>query len=31
MEKTCFFIGHRNAPDALDPELNELVERHICE
>lgn len=31
MEKTCFFIGHRDAPDALAPELDELVERHICE
>lgn len=28
---TCFFIGHRNAPDALIPALDKLVERHITE
>lgn len=28
---TCFFIGHRNAPDSLIPTLDELVERHITE
>lgn len=26
---TCFFIGHRNAPDELRPRLAEAVERHI--
>lgn len=26
---TCFFIGHRNAPDSLIPALDELIERHI--
>ena len=26
---TCFFIGHRDAPDALRPLLAEAVERHI--
>lgn len=31
MEKTCFFIGHRDAPDSLAPELDALVERHIAE
>lgn len=31
MEKTCFFIGHRDAPDSLAPELDALVERHITE
>lgn len=24
----CFFIGHRNAPEALSPLLAEAVERH---
>ena len=28
---TCFFIGHREAPDALLPLLEEAVERHITE
>ena len=28
---TCFFIGHREAPDALLPMLEEAVERHIVE
>lgn len=31
MEKICFFIGHRDAPDSLAPELDALVERHIVE
>lgn len=31
MDKTCFFIGHRYAPDHLGPELAEVVERHITE
>ena len=26
---TCFFIGHREAPDSLLPELSVEVERHI--
>lgn len=30
-EKTCFFIGHRDAPDSLLPTLTETVERHITE
>lgn len=30
-DRTCFFIGHRNAPDRLAPALAELVERHIVE
>ena len=29
--KTCFFIGHRNAPETLSPLLAEIVERHITE
>lgn len=28
---TCFFIGHRDAPDTLAPVLDELIERHIAE
>lgn len=28
---TCFFIGHREAPDALLPLLLDEVERHITE
>ena len=28
---TCFFIGHREAPEALLPLLEEAVERHIVE
>ena len=28
---TCFFIGHREAPDSLLPTLNAEVERHITE
>lgn len=29
--KTCFFIGHRNAPEALGPLLGESIERHISQ
>ena len=29
--KTCFFIGHREAPDSLLPELSTEIERHIVE
>ena len=29
--KTCFFIGHRDAPKALRPLLDAAVERHITE
>ncbi len=29
--KTCFFIGHREAPDSLFPILSAEVERHIIE
>jgi len=29
--KTCFFIGHRDAPSELAPILAEEVERHIFE
>ena len=28
-KKTCFFIGHRDAPENLRPKLAEAVERHI--
>ena len=28
---SCFFIGHRNAPETLRPLLDEAVERHIIE
>ena len=28
---TCFFIGHRDAPEELRPALAEAVERHITE
>ena len=28
---SCFFIGHRNAPEALRPLLDDAVERHITE
>lgn len=31
MLKSCFFIGHRNAPETLSPLLAEVVERHITE
>ena len=27
----CFFIGHREAPDSLLPELSTEIERHIVE
>lgn len=26
---TCFFLGHRNAPEALRPLLDKAIERHI--
>ncbi len=29
--KTCFFIGHRNAPETMRPLLVAAVERHIAE
>ena len=29
--KTCFFIGHRDAPDTVKEELADEVERHIAE
>ena len=29
--KSCFFIGHRNAPETLCPLLDAAVERHISE
>ena len=29
--KTCFFSGHREAPDSLLPILDAEVERHITE
>ena len=28
-KKTCFFIGHREAPDSILPVLIDEVERHI--
>lgn len=28
---TCFFIGHREAPDSLRPQLSAEIERHITE
>ena len=28
---SCFFIGHRGAPEALRPLLDAAVERHIIE
>ena len=31
MSKTCFFIGHRDAPDSLLPELIRQAERHVTE
>ncbi|MBQ9083526.1 MAG: hypothetical protein IJY28_08510 [Clostridia bacterium] len=31
MEKLCFFIGHRDAPDELMPALCEAIEKHILE
>lgn len=29
--KSCFFIGHREAPESLAPFLAEAIERHITE
>ena len=29
--KSCFFIGHRNAPETLRPVLDAAIERHISE
>lgn len=29
--KSCFFIGHREAPERLAPYLAEAIERHIVE
>ena len=29
--KTCFFIGHRDAPEKLRPPLDAAIERHITE
>ena len=29
--KSCFFIGHRDAPDSLTGQLDEAIERHIAE
>ena len=29
--KTCFFIGHHDAPESLAPLIYEAVERHIIE
>lgn len=29
--KSCFFIGHREAPETLAPFLAETIERHIIE
>lgn len=31
MRKSCFFIGHRDAPEAIYPQLLAEVERHIVE
>lgn len=31
MRKTCFFIGHRHAPEDLRAPLTDAVERHIAE
>ena len=30
-DKTCFFIGHRDAPEEVRPLLVEAVERHITQ
>lgn len=30
-QKTCFFIGHREAPESIIPMLSAEVERHIVE
>lgn len=29
--KSCFFIGHRDASDALRPQLDQTIERCITE
>ena len=29
--KSCFFIGHRDAPDSIAAKLEEAVERHITD
>ena len=29
--KTCFFIGHHNAPETVRPPLDAAVERHVSE
>lgn len=29
--KTCFFIGHRDTPESIQPQLDAAVERHIVE
>lgn len=29
--KSCFFIGHRDAPETLSPLLDDAIERHISE
>ena len=29
MEKSCFFIGHSDAPDSLTTKLDEAIEMHI--
>ena len=31
MRKSCFFIGHRDAPEVIYPQLLAEVERHIAE
>ena len=31
MDKTCFFIGHRNTMDTIDPHLYQAVEQHITQ
>ena len=31
MEKSCFFIGHRDAPEAIYPQLLAEVDRHITD
>lgn len=31
MEQTCFFIGHRDAPETIYTPLLEAIERHIVE
>lgn len=31
MRKSCFFIGHRDTPEAIYPQLLAEVERHIAE